>query len=70
MEAKIEKMRQIFTKDPEELKNRQTEMNNTLEAIHSRITEAEEWINDLEGCLAPLHLVVFLGFYLVPLPNT
>ena len=23
-------------------------MNSTLEAIHSRITEAEEWINDLE----------------------
>ena len=23
-------------------------MNNTLEGIHSRITEAEEWINDLE----------------------
>ena len=26
----------------------QTEMNNTLEGINSRITEAEEWINDLE----------------------
>ena len=23
-------------------------MNKTLEGIHSRITEAEEWINDLE----------------------
>ena len=23
-------------------------MNNTLEGIHSRKTEAEEWINDLE----------------------
>ena len=23
-------------------------MNNTLEGIHSRITKAEEWINDLE----------------------
>ena len=23
-------------------------MNNTLEGIHSRITEAEEWINGLE----------------------
>ena len=23
-------------------------MNNTLEGIHSRITEAEEWINDPE----------------------
>ena len=48
MEAKIEKMRQMFTKDLEELKNRQTEMNNTLEEIHGRITEAEEWISDLE----------------------
>ena len=54
MEAKIEKMRQIFTKDLEELKNRQTEMNNTLEAIHSRITEAEEWINDLEDWMVEI----------------
>ena len=48
MEAKIEKMQEMFTKDLEELKNKQTEMNNTLEGIHSRITEAEERINDLE----------------------
>ena len=46
MEAKIEQMQEMFTKDLEELKNKQ--MNNTLEGIHSRITEAEEWINDLE----------------------
>ena len=39
----------MFTKDLEELKNKQTEMNNTLEGMNSRITEAEEWINDLEG---------------------
>ena len=26
----------------------QTEVNNTLEGINSRITKAEEWINDLE----------------------
>ena len=38
----------MFTKDLEELKNKQTEMNNTLEGIHIRITEAKEWINDLE----------------------
>ena len=38
----------MFTKDLEELKNKQTEMNNTLEGINSRTTEAEEWINDLE----------------------
>ena len=38
----------MFTKGLEELKNKQTEMNNTLEGINSRTTEAEEWINDLE----------------------
>ena len=46
MEAKIDKMQEMFTKDLEELKNKQ--MNNILEGIHSRITEAEEQINDLE----------------------
>ena len=44
----MEKMQEMFTKDLEELKNKQTEMNNTLEGIHSRITEAEAWINDLK----------------------
>ena len=48
MEAKIEKLKEMFTKDLEEIKNKQTEMNNTLEGINSRITEAEEWVNDLE----------------------
>ena len=55
MEAKIEKMQEVFNKDLEELKNKQTEMNNTitvmkttLEGINSRITEAEEWKSDLE----------------------
>ena len=55
MEAKIEKMQEMFKKDLEELKNKQTEMNNTitekkttLEGINSRITEAEERISDLE----------------------
>ena len=42
----MEKMQEMFTKDLEELKNRQ--MSATLEGINSRITEAEEWINDLE----------------------
>ena len=49
MEAKIEKMQEMFTEDLKELKNKQTEMNNILEGINSRITEAEEQINDLEG---------------------
>ena len=48
MEAKIEKMQEMFTKDLEELKSKQTEMDNTLEGINCRITEAEEWINDLK----------------------
>ena len=55
MEAKIEKMQEMFKKDLEELKNKQTEMNNTitevkntLEGINSRIPEAEERISDLE----------------------
>ena len=45
----------MFNKDLEELKNKQTEMNNTitemkttLEGINSRITEAEEQVSDLE----------------------
>ena len=48
----------MFNKDLEELKNKQTEMNNTitemkttLEGINSRITEAEEWISDLKDTM-------------------
>ena len=41
MEKNIEKMQEIFAKDLQELKNKQTEMNNTQEGINSRI-EAEE----------------------------
>ena len=48
MEAKIGKVQEMFTKNLEELKNKQTEMNNTLSGSNSRITEAEEQINDLE----------------------
>ena len=35
---RMEKMQEMFTK---ELKNKQTEMSNTLEGINSSITEAE-----------------------------
>ena len=55
MEAKTEKMQEMFNKDLEELKNKKTEINNTitemkttLEGINSRITETEEQISDLE----------------------
>ena len=44
-------MQEMFNKDLEELKNKQSTMNNavtvitnTLEACNSRITEAAEWI--------------------------
>ena len=46
MEAKIEKMQEMFNKNLEESKNKQTEMNNTitemrntLEGINSRIMD-------------------------------
>ena len=52
---RMEKIQETFNKDVEQLKSRQTIMNNTineiknfLEGINSRITEAEEQIIDLE----------------------
>ena len=55
---RMEKIQETFNKDLEELKSKQTMMNNTtnesknsLEGINSRITEAEEWINDLEDTI-------------------
>ena len=44
----MEKMQEMFTKDLQELKNKQREVNNTLDGINSRVTEAEVQINDLE----------------------
>ena len=52
---RMEKIKEKFNTDLEELKSKQTEMNNTineiknsLEGINSRITEAEDRISDLE----------------------
>ena len=52
---RIDKMQETFNKDVKELKRNQAtmkntinEIKNTLEGINSRITEAEEWISDLE----------------------
>ena len=52
---RMEKIQETFNKDLEELKSKQTMINNTrneiknsLEGINSRITEAEERICDLE----------------------
>ena len=52
---RMEKIQGTFTKDIEELKSKQTMMNdtiseikNSLEGINSRITEAKEWKSDLK----------------------
>ena len=52
---RMKKIKETFNKDLEELKSKQTMMNNTineiknsLEGINCRITGAEEWISDLE----------------------
>ena len=47
LRKRMEEMQEMFTKDLEELKNKQMKMNNTVEGIN-RITEAEEWTSDLE----------------------
>jgi len=39
LEKTMEKMLEMFTKDLQEPKNKQTEMNNTLEGINSRRTD-------------------------------
>ena len=51
----MEKIQETFNKDLEELKSKQTMLNNTtneiktsLEGINSRITEAEERISEVE----------------------
>ena len=52
---RMEKIQETFNKDLEELKSKQTMMNNTineiknfLEGINGKMTEAGEWISDLE----------------------
>ena len=58
---RTEKIQETFNKDLEELKTKQTMMNNTineinnsLEGINSRITETEERISDLEDKLVEI----------------
>ena len=55
IEAQFEKIQEMISKDLEELKNKETvmnntiiEMKNTLEGISRRITEAERQISELE----------------------
>ena len=53
---RMEKIKETFKKDLEELRSEQTEMDNSineiknsLQGINSRISEAEEWISDQEN---------------------
>ena len=54
IEAQTEKILEMFNEELEDLKNKQglnktiTEMKNTQEGMNSKITEAEEWINEME----------------------
>ena len=53
LETRIEKMQEMFNKDPEEIKesimnNAISEIKNTLEGNNSRITEAEDRISEVE----------------------
>ena len=43
MEAKIEKMQDMFNKDLEELKNKQTEMNNTITEMKTTLEGLPWW---------------------------
>ena len=60
---RMEKMQETFNNDLEELKSKQTmklkntinEIKNTQDGINSRITEAEEWISDLEDKIVETH---------------
>ena len=61
---RMEKIQEMFHKDLEELKSKETMMNctineikNSLEGIKSRITEAEERISDLEDKIVEITIV-------------
>ena len=58
---RMEKIQETLNQNLEELKSKQTMMKNTineiktsLEGINSRITEAEEWISDLEDTIVEI----------------
>lgn len=53
LKAQVKKTQEMFNKDLEELKNKQSTMNrattvikNTLAACNSRVTEAAEWMRN------------------------
>ena len=62
LETRIEKMQEMFYKDPEEIKNCQSimnnainEMKNTLEGTNSRIMEEEDRISEAEDRMVKIN---------------
>ena len=62
LETSIENMKEMFNKDPEEIKKSQSIMNNpiteikiTLEGTNSRITEAEDRISEVEDRMVEIN---------------
>ena len=45
----------MFTINLQELKNKQTEISNTLEGINSRINKTEGWINEVEDKMVEIN---------------
>ena len=62
LETQNEKMQEMFKKDLEEVRNSQSPMNNKiteikymLERTNSRVTEAGEWISELENMMPEIN---------------
>ena len=60
LETRIEKMQEMFNKDLEEIlkrvmNNAITETKSTLEGTNSRITEAKDWINEVEDRMVEIN---------------
>ena len=62
LETQNEKMQEMFKKDLEEVRNSQSAMNNkiteikyTLERTNSRVSEAGEWISELENMMPEIN---------------
>ena len=48
LRKRMASIQEMFTRNLKEVMNKQTERDNILGEINSRITEAEGWISDLE----------------------
>ena len=49
LKTRIENMQEMFNKDLEEIKNKQSKIKSTVEGTNSRMTEAEDRISEVKG---------------------